>query len=121
MNMKLLITESQLQTILENFVQLDTDDISEDIDIELWENDDYLELTKILIPQNKRNWGMGTEVMNRIIQYSEQTNKPLYLTPDTSFGATSINRLIRFYSKFGFKKNRDYKVRHSMVRYPTNI
>jgi predicted GNAT family N-acyltransferase len=119
--MRLMITESQLQTILENFVQLDTDDISEGIIVELWEANDYLELSRIIIPKDLRNMGMGTEVMNRIIQYSEQTNKPIYLTPDTSFGATSINRLKRFYSKFGFKKNRDFEVTHSMVRYPTNI
>ncbi len=116
--MKLLITESQLQTILETYVQLNTNDISNDITLELWETNEYLELSKIIIPKDMRNMGLGTKVMNKIIQYSEQTNKPIYLTPDTSFGGTSTNRLKRFYTKFGFKKNKDFEVSHSMVRYP---
>jgi len=117
-NMRIEISESQYYKLIEHFVTIDTEDLDEDIDVELWENEDSLELTKIVIPQYKRNRGLGGIIMDRIIEYSEQTNKPIYLTPDMSFGATSINRLKRFYNKFGFEKNQNQRIRHTMVRYP---
>jgi predicted GNAT family N-acyltransferase len=116
--MKITISESQYQKLMEHFVTIDTEDLDEDILVELWENEDSLELTKIVIPQYKRNRGLGGMVMNRIIEYSNDVNKPIYLTPDLSFGATSISRLKKFYKRFGFEKNNDLRIKHTMVRYP---
>lgn len=113
--MKILITEEQYNRLMEGFVDIPVD---EDITLELWEDKDRLELSTIVIPKHLRGQGKGTEIMNKVIEYSEQVNKPIYLTPDTSFGGTSINRLKRFYRRFGFTKNIDYEVSHSMVRYP---
>ena len=115
--MKILITESQYGKLMEGFVNFPVDD---DISLEVWENKDTLELTTIVIPKSLRGQGKGTEIMNMVIDYSNKVNKPIYLTPDTSFGATSIGRLKKFYRGFGFTKNKDYEVSHSMVRYPDN-
>jgi predicted GNAT family N-acyltransferase len=113
--MKIILTESQCKRIIEGYVNLPIDD---DISLELWEDDTKLELTSIVIPKDMRGQGKGTEIINMVCKYADDVNKPVYLTPDISFGATSVNRLKRFYKNFGFKKNRDYEVSHSLVRYP---
>jgi len=116
--MKIIITETQYDKLLEGYVNIPVD---EDIALELWEDEKKLELSSIIIPKHLRGQGKGTEVMNKVIEYSEEVNKPIYLTPDTNFGGTSINRLKRFYRRFGFTKNTDQEVSHSMVRYPKGI
>ncbi len=116
--MKIIITEEQYKTISERYVNFPIDN---DISLEVWEDDNKLEIESIVIPKHLRGQGKGTEIMNMIINYSDNINKPIYLTPDISFGATSVNRLKRFYSTFGFKKNKDYEVSHSMVRYPKSL
>ena len=116
--MRIQITEEQYKKLIEGFVPFPVD---EDIALEVWEDKDKLELTTIVIPKHLRGEGKGTEIMNMVIKYSNEVNKPIYLTPDTSFGGTSIGRLKRFYSRFGFEKNKDYEVTHSMVRYPNTL
>lgn len=116
--MKIKITENQYNKLMEGFVNIPVD---EDIALELWEDEKKLELSSIVIPKSLRGQGKGTEVMNKVIEYSEEVNKPIYLTPDTNFGGTSINRLKRFYRRFGFTKNTDQEVSHSMVRYPKGM
>ena len=92
--------------------------IEEEITLEVWEDNNKLELSSIVIPKEYRGQGKGTEIINMVIDYADKVNKPLYLTPDTNFGGTSVNRLKRFYKRFDFIKNDNYKVKHSMVRYP---
>lgn len=115
--MKIVITEEQYNKLMEGYINFPID---EDIALEVWEDKDKIELSTIVIPKHLRGKGKGTEIMNMIINYSDNVNKPIYLTPDTSFGGTSINRLKRFYKRFGFIKNDNYEVRHTMVRYPNN-
>jgi len=116
--MKILITEEQYNKIVEGFVKFPVD---KDINLEVYEDENKLELTNVVIPKELRGQGMGTQIMRMVVNYSNQVNKPIYLTPDTSFGGTSIDRLKRFYKRFGFKKNKDYEVSHSMVRYPDTL
>ena len=116
--MKIVLTESQCRRLMEGYVSFPVD---KDIILEVWEDDNKLELNNVVIPKELRGQGMGTKIMNMVIDYSNQVNKPIYLTPDVSFGGTSIDRLKRFYKRFGFKKNRDYEVSHSMVRYPNPL
>lgn len=106
--MNILITEGQ-------YVNLPHED---GIRIELFDKGDKLELDAIVVPKHLRGMGYGTKLMKEIIRFSENENKPIFLTPDTSYGGTSINRLKRFYKKFGFIKNSDPSVSHSLVRYP---
>ena len=87
------------------------------IDLDLFEYDTYFILSRIELKKEDRNQGLGKEIMDKIIDYVDTTNKDIYLTPSKDFGATSIKRLTNFYKKFGFKKNKDYVTRESMVRY----
>jgi GNAT superfamily N-acetyltransferase len=113
--MKIQITEGQYKRLVEGYVQFPIDN---EITLEVWEDNNKLELSSIVIPKKYRGQGKGTEIMNMVIDYSDKVNKPIYLTPDTNFGGTSINRLKRFYRRFDFTKNDNYEVKHSMVRYP---
>jgi GNAT superfamily N-acetyltransferase len=113
--MNILITESQLKLIEGRYIDFPVDS---DISLEVWEDIDRLDLDSIVIPKSLRGQGIGTKIMNMVIDYSNSVNKPIYLTPSTSFGATSIERLKRFYKKFGFEKNKNPESRHTLVRNP---
>jgi predicted GNAT family N-acyltransferase len=102
--------------IFEEFILQDLEKNFE-IQLELWDNGDYLELGKIIIPKEKRDSGLGSIVMQKIVDHADVVGKDIRLTPSTDFGATSTNRLKKFYSKFDFVKNRDHKYKDSMVRY----
>ena len=117
--MKIIITENQLINIINegNYVNLPVDD---DISLELWEDEHTLTLDTIVIPKDMRGTGVGTKIMNKVCDYADTVNKPIFLTPSTSFGATSVDRLIKFYKHFNFKKNkndRDISM-HYLVRHP---
>lgn len=85
--------------------------------LDLWDNGDYLELGKIEVPKKLRGTGVGTEVMQKIIDRADAEGKDIRLTPSTDFGATSVKRLEKFYRSFGFVKNKDLKYKDTMVRY----
>lgn len=90
------------------------------IDLDVYDNGNYLTLSRIVIPKEERGKGIGEEVMNLIIQFADSQKKSIYLTPDTTFGATSKSRLEKFYKRFGFikKPKDDFLARETMVRYP---
>jgi len=99
-----------------SFVLQDLEDLY-GIDIDLYNNGKYLVLSRIIIPSGDRNIGLGTKIMNKITDYADEHNLNIYLTPSTSFGSTSVNRLEKFYKKFGFKKNKDMTIaRETMIR-----
>lgn len=92
------------------------------IDLDLYDNGKALILSRIVIPKEKRGQGIGSKIMNLIVQYADTQNKPIYLTPTKDFGATSTGRLEQFYKQFGFKKKdkSDFSNRETMVREPLN-
>jgi predicted GNAT family N-acyltransferase len=88
------------------------------IELELWDSGEHLQLGKIIIPKSQRGQGVGTKVMQSIVDYADRLGKEIRLTPSTSFGATSTSRLTKFYQQFNFEKNKDYRYSDTMVRYP---
>jgi predicted GNAT family acetyltransferase len=115
--MKVLITESQNKRLFEGrYINIPMDN---DASVELWDSGERFDLESIVIPKQLRGQGYGTEIMNKIIKLADDESKPIYLTPDTSFGGSSFKRLVSFYKRFGFVKNDDKSVtKHFMVRYP---
>lgn len=89
------------------------------VELDLYDNGDYLTLSKIVVPEEARGSGVGRQVMQKVIDYADSMNKTIYLTPSTDFGASSKSRLEKFYKEFGFKKKprHDFKTRETMVRY----
>ena len=89
------------------------------IELDLYDNGKYLQLSKIKIQKGDRNKGIGSKVMSRITDYADTQNLKIYLTPSKDFGATSISRLNKFYKNFDFVKNTDKsQTKDTMVRLP---
>lgn len=115
--MKVLITEKQYTLLEGNYIKLPIS--LEGVRLELYEKENKLQLDAIVIPKNLRKQGYGTKIMKQVIEYSENVGKPIFLSPDTSFGGTSFDRLVKFYKKFGFIKNTEKHLdSHFMVRFP---
>ena len=80
----------------------------------------------IEVNPNERKKGVGSNVMNDIIEYADANNMEIQLNPalkDERKGTTSRNRLVRFYKNFGFIENTgrniDYRKKSgSMYRLP---
>lgn len=90
----------------------------EQVEVELYDNGNYLTLNKILIKGDKKQ-GLGTKAMKKIADYADNHDMNIYLTPSTSYGASSTSRLEKFYKRFGFEKNQDkVQSRDTMVRFP---
>ena len=83
---------------------------------------EYFTLSQIVIPKENRGNGIGSKVMDEILDYADNNNKTIFLTPSTDFGASSVSRLTKFYKTFGFienkGKNKDYSSKESMLRLP---
>lgn len=88
--------------------------------LELWDQGNYLEVGRIQIPKELQSQGLGTQIMELVIKYADQHQKPVYLTPSLDFGATSKTRLTSFYKRLGFtpKPKHDFSNRNTMVYNP---
>lgn len=90
--------------------------------LDLYEKNGVVNLSRIEVPKELRNSGIGSDVMNQIVNYADSTGNKVTLTPSTDFGATSVSRLKDFYKKFGFVenkgKNKDFSTRETMYRNP---
>lgn len=91
-------------------------------DLILSKTGNYVTLNKIIA--NELGRGNGSRFMEELIKMADDNGWILALTPDTSFGGTSVGRLKNFYKRFGFKPNKgrntDFNTRESMVRKPLN-
>jgi spore germination cell wall hydrolase CwlJ-like protein/GNAT superfamily N-acetyltransferase len=84
-----------------------------------------LGISRIVVPENMRNQGIGSQVMNDLIAHADDANKMMTLTPSKDFGASSVDRLKDFYKQFGFVenkgKNKDYAISDTMYRKPAVV
>jgi predicted GNAT family acetyltransferase len=90
-------------------------------DLDIHENRTSIILSKIIVKDIARGDGIGTKVMNDLINYADNNKQIIVLTPSSDYGGDK-NRLIQFYKKFGFKYNQSiYKhtnFDYEMIRYP---
>lgn len=94
-----------------------------DVSVDLYGNPEKgYELSRIVVPEGKRGSGVGSKVMDDMINMADSQGAKISLTPDTSFGGTSVARLKDFYKRFGFVenkgKNKDFSTRNTMYREP---
>lgn len=86
------------------------------------ENGDYINVSKIVVPDTKRGQGVGTSAMQTLLDYADANGKTVALTPSKDFGASSMARLTDFYKRLGFVSNagrkRDFATQESMIRSP---
>lgn len=98
------------------------------ITIYLHENSNTILLSSLIVPKDRRNQGIGSQIMNELIDFADRNGKRLELTPglkDKYQGTTSRGRLVNFYKRFGFLenkgRNKDYAMTNQMYRSPKNI
>ena len=89
--------------------------------LDIYEDAKSLKLSRIIINPEFRGGGVGTDIMNDLINYADKTKKIITLTPSSDFGGNK-NRLVQFYKRFGFKLNKgvhkSYEYMDSMIRWP---
>lgn len=91
----------------------------------VFERPNEITLNMIEVPKADRKQGIGTAVMNDLVNYADAKNKRIVLTPglnDPRHGTTSRTRLVKFYKRFGFVenkgRNKDFSISDGMYREP---
>ncbi|MCY3412241.1 MAG: GNAT family N-acetyltransferase [Candidatus Heimdallarchaeota archaeon] len=74
-----------------------------------------IQLNMIVVEEEKRNMGIGTIVMERIISFAESERVPIELTPSNMFGGNK-RKLKRWYKSLGFERNKINR-HYSMIRF----
>ena len=91
------------------------------VGLDIYEDSKSLKLSRIVIKDEFKNRGIGTDIMNDLITYADDNKKIVTLTPSSDFGGNN-NRLVQFYKKFGFKPNKgvhkSYEYMDTMIRWP---
>jgi len=89
--------------------------------LDIYENRTSLVVPRIIVKEECRGTGVGTQIMNDLIAYADDNKQVVALTPSSDFGGNK-NRLIQFYKRFGFKHNKgvhkSFQFRETMIRYP---
>lgn len=87
--------------------------------------DGSLAVDKLIVPEQMRGQGVGTDVMMSISELADAEGKRVVLntvTPAEGWGTTSQGRLRDFYKRQGFIENkgrrRDLSISHEMYRDP---
>jgi GNAT superfamily N-acetyltransferase len=92
------------------------------IDASVGKND--INLSRIVVPKEMRNKGIGTQVMSDLSEYADSLGKRITLTPSSDFGGT-VPKLKTFYKELGFVenkgKNKDFSTREAMYREPQPV
>ena len=81
-----------------------------------------IHLSRIIVPKSARGRGLGTRVMEDLTALADHYGLRITLSPATDFGGTSVDRLKRFYRRFGFVSNKgrhkDFRIGATMYRQP---
>jgi GNAT superfamily N-acetyltransferase/proteasome lid subunit RPN8/RPN11 len=84
------------------------------------ERDGIITLSELRVPPEKRNQGLGSQFMAELVAYADAKGYDLALTPSVDFGASSLERLKKFYRRFGLKdnkgRNKDFRTSEGMRR-----
>jgi GNAT superfamily N-acetyltransferase len=89
------------------------------------EKDGVITLDRIVVPNDQRGQGVGTAAMQQLINYADATGQRIALSPSVDFGASSKERLTRFYKGLGFVANKgrskDFTIKETMIREPQPV
>ena len=85
--------------------------------LSLWasEHENRINIGEIVVPENMRKQGIGSEVLSAIKQYAQSVGKPVTLSPEPGKGKKAA--LERFYKKNGFVWNRGNKKDYSLATF----
>jgi GNAT superfamily N-acetyltransferase len=81
-------------------------------------------LSRIEVPKDQRNSGVGSSVMSAIVEAADQEGAKVALSPSADFGGNK-KRLEDFYQRFGFTSNKgkskDFSTMETMLRQPRPV
>ena len=93
------------------------------IDLVVSDKNGIITVHKIVVPEDQRNQGAGTAVMQRLIDHAENSGKAIALTPSDDFDG-SKSRLQSWYKQLGFSenkgRNKKFSTQETLVRLPQN-
>ncbi len=113
--------------------QITANDIAEKwrqqgITLYIFEKDDIIILDSIIVPREQRKQGIGTQIMEELVNYADKVGKRLELSTGQKgdyHGTTSKRRLINFYKRFGLienkGRNKDFTTMKTMYREPNEL
>ena len=94
----------------------------------VFEHIDKIILDSLIVPKEIRKQGIGTQIMQELVNYSNKIGKRLELSPgqkDDYQGTTSKRRLVNFYKRFGLienkGRNKDFTTNKTMYREPNEL
>ncbi|MDN5625218.1 MAG: hypothetical protein L0G96_18950, partial [Acinetobacter sp.] len=89
------------------------------ISISAHESGDLITLNKIVVPTAERNSGIGSRIMQALVDYADSHKKHIALSPSSDFGGNTA-KLKSFYKRFGFIENKGgnkvYQTSETMYR-----
>ena len=78
-------------------------------------------IDQLMVDPQSRNQGWGKQIMQHLVDWADQHNKILALTPSKQW-ASSIKRLMAFYKQWNFVpnqgKHKDFRFRETLIREP---
>ena len=81
---------------------------------------DTFALNLIRVDVLQQRMGVGTKVLQDLCAYADRQEKNIVLTVETKspIQRLSKQKLLTFYKRFGFQKNRDLEYSYNLIRYP---
>lgn len=93
--------------------------------LNLYNSRGALKLDTLIVDKEQRKQGVGSNVMQEIVDFADKNNMRVVLSPavqDDFQGTTSRKRLVNFYKRFGFVENKgrkkDFTISEGMYREP---
>lgn len=109
--------EAALKELVKEWTRLGVE-----IDANIQGGERELHLSRIEVDLKKQRQGLGTKAMEDLTHFADAFGMVITLSPATDFGATSKERLKRFYRRFGFVSNKgrhkNWQIWDSMYRIP---
>ncbi len=91
---------------------------------DITENGNTITVSRIVVPKEMREQGIGTAAMKELIDYADANGKRIVLSPSNDFGGTK-SRLVKFYKGLDFVnnsgRNKDFTTRETMIREPKRL
>ena len=111
-----LVESSVLSTILDKWR-------AQGVTLFVIETSEEITVHSLIVPRGHRKQGIGSEVMEELAAYADEVGKRMELSPglkDPYHGTTSHGRLVKFYKRFGFVRNKgrnkDFELSSTMYR-----
>ena len=88
----------------------------------IYEKKNTISIDNMVVKKEYRNQGIGTDILNDIIDYADRVQKTITLTPTSEFGTKE--RLKKWYKANGFVENKgrntDFTISDTMYRLPSD-